>query len=144
MTEQEFFETMKNRGAQFAVAPAPGQVNLVNINLQKIQAAMIPADLANFYQKCGGINLGSGYVFGPNEFARGVKYPVPGILKINQDLTNIPELRGKTIFGRNDLFWFAFDVFGKYMMLDNIGLGTLRVYDDVYRAMFECLVGGKI
>ena len=53
-------------------------------------------------------------------------------------------LFGKTIFGMNDLFWFAFDTNGQCMMLDNLTLSTLRKYDDPYQAMLDCLIVGKI
>ncbi|MBO7508965.1 MAG: hypothetical protein J6T57_01670 [Alphaproteobacteria bacterium] len=144
MTEQDLLNTLNERGAIFAPPSTAGQINLTNMNLQKIRAAIIPSFLSNLYQKCGGINLGSGYIFGPNEVNRGTKYPIPNILQINQDLTNIQTLRGKTVFGRNDLFWFTVNAFGKCTMVDNLNLGSLRQYDDPYRAIFECLVGGKI
>lgn len=144
MTEQELVKIMQERGATFAPPVVVGQINLININLQKIHAAMLPKYMSDLYQTCGGINLGSGYIFGPTDVKRGTKYPVPNILKINQELTNIGALRGKTVFGRNDLFWFAFDTFGKCTMLDNLNLEVLREYDDPYRAIYECLVGGKI
>ena len=144
MTAQELLDTMHDRGAIFAEPCSSGDINLLNINLQKIRAATLPKYITEFYTTCGGINLRSGYIFGPREVNRTIKYPIPSILQINQDLTNIPSLRGKTVFGKNDLFWFVFDAFGKCEMLDNLNLGTLRKYEDPYRAMFECLVGGKI
>ena len=65
------------------------------------------------------------------------------IVSINRELSGIKKLRGLTLFGRNDLFWFAFDSFGTCMMLDNLNLGVLRKYDNPYRAMSDCLLGGK-
>jgi hypothetical protein len=53
-------------------------------------------------------------------------------------------LFGKTVFGRNDLFWFAFDTMGTCYMLDNLTLSILRKYDDPHRAIIDCLVVGKI
>jgi hypothetical protein len=53
-------------------------------------------------------------------------------------------LFGKTVFGRNDLFWFAFDAMGNCFMLDNLTLSQLRKYDNPYRAMLDCLIVGKI
>ena len=144
MTENELLKILAERGAIFAPAVSIGQINLTNINLQKIRAAMLPKYMSDLYQNCGGISLGSGYIFGPLDVKRGNKYPVPNILQINQDLTNIDALRGKTIFGRNDLFWFAFDTVGNCMMLDNLNLSVLRQYEDPYRAIFECIIGGKI
>jgi len=144
MTTDEILQTLSERGAFIAPPCDGGKINLINLNLQRLQVAVLPAFMIELYKKCGGLNLGSGYVFGPDEFQIGNKHPVPGIFEINQELTNIAALRGKTVFGRNDLFWFAFDSFGKCMMLDNIGLKVLRKYDDPYRAIFECLIGGKI
>lgn len=144
MTQQELLKILSDRNAFLAPPKNLGQINLVNINLQKIHVATLPVFMTELYKQCGGINLGSGYIFGPFEFAIDNKHPVPDIFEINNELTNINALRGKTVFGRNDLFWFAFDSFGKCAMLDNIGLNTLRKYDDPYRAIFECLIGGKI
>ncbi|MBO4480059.1 MAG: hypothetical protein J5742_00340 [Alphaproteobacteria bacterium] len=144
MTEQDFLTKIKERNVTCALAATPGQINLVNLNLQKIRAAMLPSYMISIYQKYGGMKLGSGYIFGPTEFASSSKYPTPNIFQINSDLTNIPSIRGKTIFGRNDLFWFAFDSFGTCFMLDNLGLSILRQYDDPYRAILDCLMGGKI
>ena len=66
------------------------------------------------------------------------------LLKINDDISVLGKTVGKTIFGRNDLFWFAFDAFGTFYMLDNLNLTPLRRYDDPYRAMTDCLISGKI
>ena len=137
-------ESLKRHNAFFAPPVPDGQIAILNMNLQKIRAATLPTEIIKFYQICGGIKLESGYVFGPNEFKTGKSHPVPNILEINQELTNIPTLRGKTIFGRNDLFWFAFDASGVYTMLDNVGLQVLRKYQDAYRAIYECIAGGKI
>ena len=144
MNEQEFLTKLSERNVLFAPAATVGQINLTNLNLQQIRAAMLPNYMINLYQKYGGMKLGTGYIFGPNEFTRSSKYPTPSIFQINSELTNISHLRGKTIFGRNDLFWFAFDSFGTCVMLDNLRLGILRKYDDPYRAMLDCLMGGKI
>lgn len=144
MTEQEFINKLNDCNVIFAPAAIAGTISLINLNLQKIRAAMIPTYMTNLYQKYGGMRLGAGYIFGPNEVERAPKYPIPNIFQTNSELTNIPELRGKTVFGRNDLFWFAFDSFGTCYMLDNLNLRVLRKYDDPYRAMLDCLLGGKI
>lgn len=144
MTQQELIETLTNRGAFFASACHPGQIKLLNINLQTLNVATIPNYMGEFYQVCGGAWLGTGYVFGPNEFSYNGHHPIPSILDINKDLTNLKTLRSKTVFGRNDLFWFAFDSFGECCMLDNLNLNVLRKYSDPYRAIYECLIGGKI
>lgn len=144
MTLQELISVLKNRGASFAPACSIGQINLVNINLQRIHAATLSTPMANLYQTCGGIWMGSGYIFGPQENTYNNKHPIPDIFNINRDLTNLPNMRGKTLFGRNDLFWFVFDAFGNCAMVDNLNLNVLRKYTDPYQAVYECLVGGKI
>lgn len=144
MTQQEFLDILKSRGAMFAPACPVGNINIINVNLQKIRAATLPGFLTDIYQICGGIKLGNGYIFGPKQFGKPGKHPIPDIFQLNNELTNLAALRGKTIFGRNDLFWFAFDSFGNCTMLYNIGLNVLRKYDDPYRAMLDCLIGGKI
>lgn len=144
MNKNEFLSLIKSRGAKLF---APGElvaINIANTNLQNMRAAMIPSFLQDFYTTCFGITLGPACIFGPTEIARGTKYPLPSIIKINQDMIGNKNLFGKTIFGRNDLFFFAFDTFGNCYMLDNLTLSILRKYDDPYRAMLDCLIVGKI
>ncbi|MBO4700843.1 MAG: hypothetical protein J5620_03805 [Alphaproteobacteria bacterium] len=144
MTQQEFLDVLKPRGTAFAPPSPIGNINIINVNLQKIRAAILPNFIIELYKVCGGIKLGNGYIFGPLPSGKPGKHPIPDIFNINNELTNFAALRGKTIFGRNDLFWFAFDSFGNCTMLDNLGLNVLRKYDDPYRAMLDCLIGGKI
>ena len=105
---------------------------------------MLPAFMSNLYTKTGGIILGNGCIFGPNELPQGLRYPIPTIVQINQDALINSKLLGKTVFGRNDLFWFTFDAFGTCFMLDNLTLSPLRKYEDPYRALIDCLIAGKI
>ena len=144
MTQQEFLDLINKHNATLAPAPDTDKIGIINMNLQQIHAALVPPFLQNLYRVCGGIIMGRGYILGPTEVQSGIQHPVPSIFQINQELTNIPKMRGKTLFGRNDLFWFIFDAFGKCTMLDNVGLKTLRQYDDPYHAMLDCLVGGKL
>lgn len=88
--------------------------------------------------------MGTGYMFGPSELQNGANFPIPSIVEINEELRNIPALKNKTLFARNDLFWFAFDAFGTYYMLNNVSGNILRQYDDVYRALYDCMMGGKL
>lgn len=144
MNYEEFLSLMQRHGTLFAPPATEQSIILANNALQRMRAAILPQPIIDFYIKCGGANLGTGYIFGPMEIVRGTKYPIPSILQINMDLAGIYRMHGKTIFGRNDLFWFAFDSFGKYVMLDNLTLNTMRTYDDAYRAMSDCLIAGKI
>ena len=105
---------------------------------------MLPSFMFDLYKSCSGITLGSAYIFGPKKTERGIKYPIPSIITINKEMNQNKNLFGKTVFGRNDLFWFAFDTNGTCFMLDNLTLSVLRKYDDPYRAMIDCLIVGKI
>lgn len=143
MTQEEFLIGIKNQGAIFAPAATSQAISLSNMSLQKMCAAMLPAFLIKIYEKAGGINLGNGYIFGPLEYTTGLNFPVPSILEINKSVNKHARMRGKTVFGRNDLFWFAVDSFGTCYMLDNLSLNPLRKYDDPYKALTDCLMAGK-
>lgn len=144
MTATEFLSLIKSRGA--TVFPVTKTVNLtiLNTGLQNMRAAMLQPFMIDLYNNCSGITLGSACIFGTSETQRGIKYPLPSIEKVNHDMMGNKNLFGKTVFGRNDLFWFAFDVNGTCFMLDNLTLTPLRKYDDPYRAMLDCLIVGKI
>lgn len=143
MTLTEFLSEIKSRGAILAPGADMRGLDIANNILQRQKSAIIPHAIAEFYAVAGGAYLDTGYIFGPGEIQRTIHYPVPSIIQINTDLAGMPQMYGKTMFGRNDLFWFAFDAFGKCEMLDNVNLRPLRRYDDAYRAMFDCLMGGK-
>ena len=144
MKKEEFLSLMKSRGATFFAPKELTDISITNSNLQSMRAAMLPAFLQDFYTTCFGITLGAACIFGPKEIKRGSKYPLPSITSINKDMIGNKNLFGKTVFGRNDLFWFAFDAVGNCFMLDNLTLSVLRKYDDPYRAMIDCLIVGKI
>lgn len=144
MNKNEFLSLMKSRGAIIYGPKELTAINIANTNLQDMRAAMFPVFLQDFYTSSFGITLGTSCIFGPIEIERGNKYPLPSIVKINKDINGNKNLFGKTVFGRNDLFWFAFDATGACFMLDNLTLSVLRKYDDPYRAMTDCLIVGKI
>lgn len=144
MNCDEFLSAIKSRGATMFAPANQGTIMLTNTSLQNMHCAMLPMFMIDLYQKTTAINLGNGYIFGPTEIARPHAYPIPSITDINQDFSGMQQIRNKTIFGRNDLFIFAFDAFGKTMMLDNLTLRTLREYDNPYRALTDCLIAGKI
>ena len=143
MTTTEFLSSLKSRGATIYPPATKRDIELANNALQSRRCAMLPAVLIELYRFAAAINLGNGYIFAPIEIPRDSRFPIPSITDINITLTNLPALRGKTVFGRNDLFLFAFDAFGTFYMLDNLNLRVLRKYDDPYRAMFDCLIAGK-
>lgn len=144
MTNNEFLSLIKSRGGHIFPAASASKINIANEKLQRNKNIMLPGFLIDLYQDCGGITLGSASIFGPIEIQRGVKYPLPAISNINLDLTTNKTIPGKAIFGRNDLFFFAYDINGTCFMLDNLTLSILRKYDDPYRAMTDCLIVGKI
>ena len=144
MTRDEFLSAIEKRGAQFAPAAGAREITLAGNALQAMRAAMLAPFIIELYSATGGINLGSGYIFGPTEWTENRRFPTPSIVDVNKEISNMPNMRGFTVFGRNDLFWFAFDAFGVCYMLDNLTLRRLRKYDDPYRAMTDCLIAGKI
>ena len=144
MTATEFLEQMKSRGAYITPPAHQNQISLLNGALQQRKYAMLPHALLELYKYAGAINLDTGYIFGPDEIKRQKTVPIPSILKYNDDISVLGKTFGKTVFGRNDLFWFAFDAFGTFYMLDNLTLSPLRKYSDPYRAMIDCLIAGKV
>ena len=144
MNTNEFLSLIKSRGATVFPAASVAEITMANANLQSMRAAMLQPFMIDLYQNCSGITLGSACIFGATENNQGIRYPLPSIEKINHDMMGNKNLFGKTVFGRNDLFWFVFDVNGNCFMLDNLTLSILRKYDDPYRAMIDCLVVGKI
>lgn len=144
MTTNEFISLIQSRGAIIVPSGDAGAINRANTILKDLQVAMLPSFLIDLYYNCSGITLGSACIFGPTEIERGIKYPLPSIVDINKEMAGNKNLFGKTIFGRNDLFWFASDAFGNCFMLNNLNLSVLRKYDDPFRAMLDCLIVGKI
>ena len=144
MTCSEFLSAIQSRGAKIYAPAHQSQILLLNGALQQRRYAMLPQSINELYSMVGAINLDTGYIFGPNEIMRDTTYPIPSILKVNDDIAPLGKTVGTTIFGRNDLFWFAFDAFGTFYMLDNLTLTPLRRYDDAYRAITDCLISGKI
>jgi hypothetical protein len=129
--------------------PVAGDVEIAQTQnaLQQMQAAMLPLALTDFYKNtAGGMLLGDAHIFGLSETRRGGAniYFIPSILQVNRDVSASPGMRGRTIFGRNSLFWFAFDAFGNCFMLNNMTLAPMRQYEDAYKAMSDCLAMGKI
>ena len=144
MTKDEFLSLIKSRGANIIAANLSNNTTTTNVRLQEIRASVIPTFLSDLYTSCAAIILGPACIFGLNEIARQNVHSLPSIVDINIDAAGNKNLYGKTIFGRNDLFWFATDALGNCYMLDNLTLSVLRKYEDPYRAMLDCLIVGKI
>lgn len=144
MTTTECLSLIKSRRASIFPISSTTDFNLINTKLQDAKAVILPKFMIDLYRNCSGITLGSACIFGSNEINRGIKYPLPSIIQINKDLPKNKNLFGKTVFGKNDLFWFAFDTMGNCFMLDNLTLSILRKYEDPYKAIIDCLMVGKI
>ena len=147
MNREEFIESIKSAGATFAPKASDRAIELAKHALQQMRAAMLPMPLIDLYKNfAGGITLGDAVIFGVEEIDKpGKSYEIPGIVKINRQISSLPEMRGKVVFGRNSLFWFGADVFGNFYMLDNLSLAPVRKYENMpYRAMRDCLIVGKI
>lgn len=144
MSQAEFLSSMKSNGALLAPGVSDREISITNSTLQNLRAATLPQFMIELYKSTGGIILGDGYIYGPTELKLTGKYPVPSIVDVNNEIASISIMRGKTVFGRNDLFWFAFDAFGTCYMLDNLTLRTMRQYTDPFRALIDCLIVGKL
>lgn len=140
----EFLKSIHTRGATFTSPVPTQQLSLTNAALQRGRYAMLPDFLIQLYTNTGGLNLGSGYIFGPNDVIYTPPFVIPSIIKVNNDVGPLGKTAGKTIFGRNDLFWFAYDAFGICYMLDNLTLKAIRKYDDPFKALNDCLIAGKL
>lgn len=145
MNFEELLSFLKQNDAFIANPSNERDIQITNSVLQNISAAIFPLFIMDFYKDFGGIVFGGSYIFGPAEINDPkLKYPIPSISEINNNLSGLKQLRGKTIFGRNDLFLFAFDAFGKCFMLNNLNLSVLREYEDPLRAIQDCLIIGKL
>lgn len=147
MTKEEFLSWVKSSGAIMLKPASNTEIAQTQNALQQIHAAIIPMTLTDFYKNmAGGILLGDAQIFGLSEIKREKtgNYYIPSVLQVNHDFHGFPNMRGKTIFGRNSLFWFAFDAFGKCFMLNNMTLAPMRQYDDIFKAISDCLAVGKI
>jgi hypothetical protein len=147
MTRDEFVSELKNRDATLLPTASDRAIELARNSLQQMRAAMIPQALSDMYKNvAGGIISGDSHIFGAEDIVRPKRnYEIPGLVQINREVSGMPGTAGKTVFGRNQMFWFAFDAFGNFYMLDILNLNVLREYkSDAYRAILDCLAVGKI
>jgi hypothetical protein len=132
-------------GAVFLPPSNAREVGLANAALQRVGAAILPGFLTDFYYSRGGAILGDACVFPVGDTDRPDRgYVMPGIDKINRDLAGFATLRGKTVWGRNQLYWFSADVSGNLYMHDVLTLRMLRKYDNFGAAVSDCLLVGKL
>ena len=153
MTREEFISELQSRGATLLPPSNTRALELAQNALQQMRAAMMPPAMIDIYlNTAGGMIMGDANIFGPDEIVRPVRnYEIPGLMQVNREIAGlppgprIPGARAKTIFGRNQMFWFAFDAFGEFYMLSILNLDVLREYKaDPYRAILDCLAVGKI
>jgi hypothetical protein len=146
MDKQEFLSEIKSRGGALLPPASDRAIELAQNSLQHMRAAMLPPFLIDLYRNdCGGIMLGDANIFGADGFSPpGARYELPGIVQVNREISGIPGMRGRTIVGRNALFWFGFDAFGTMYMLETLSLSPLRRYEEPFRALTDCLAVGKI
>jgi hypothetical protein len=132
-------------GAEFLPASNRRSLELANAAFQSMRAAVLPVGLADFYLSRGGAILGDAYVFPVEDAERpNRRYMIPGVVKINRDLSHLAALRGKTAWGRNQFYIFSCDVGGAMYMHDVLTLFVLRKYGDFGTALTDCLLAGKI
>ncbi|MCL1902038.1 MAG: hypothetical protein FWG18_00230 [Alphaproteobacteria bacterium] len=148
MNREEFIAELTNRNALMLPTTSDRAIELARGSLQQMRAAMMSLELIDIYKNiAGGIIMGDANIFGPEKFdrANGANYEIPDIVQVNREIANVPAARGKTIVGRNQMFWFAFDAFGTFYMLDILNLNPLRKYEsNPYRAIMDCLLVGRI
>ncbi|MCL2737372.1 MAG: hypothetical protein FWE17_00720 [Alphaproteobacteria bacterium] len=147
MTREEFISELEKRGAVLLPHASARALELAQNALQQMRAAMMPPVLSDIYKSiAGGMIAGDSNIFGTEDIARpGRNYEIPSLIQINREVSGLPGTAGRTIFGRNQMFWFAFDAFGNFYMLDILNLNALREYGgDAYRAILDCLAVGKI
>lgn len=146
MTREEFINELKSREAILSSPVSNRAIELSQNALQQMRAAMMPLVLIDIYRTiAGGIIMGDSHIFGPEEIHRPRGYEIPSLTQINREISGIPGARGKTVFGRNQMFWFAFDAFGNFYMMNILNLNPLRKYEaDPYRAILDCLAVGNI
>lgn len=143
-TCSDFLSNIKMRGAVFAPPIQMQQITLTNASLQRNHFAILPDFLIQLYSTTGGLNIGSAYIFGPTDITYNPPFVIPSITKVNFDIGPLGKTVGKTIFGRNDLFWFAYNAFGTCYMLDNLTLKPVKKYTDPYKSISDCLIAGKL
>lgn len=147
MNTNDFISLLQTNCAILLPVSSARTLELTQNNLQNMRIAMIPMDLLEIYKNvAGGIILGDANIFGPDKYDRvPADYELPDMVSVNRELSGNKSLSGKTIFGRNQMFWFAFDAFGRFYMLDVLTMRPLRDYGtDAVRAITDCLMFGKI
>ncbi|MDR1826195.1 MAG: hypothetical protein LBQ49_00715 [Rickettsiales bacterium] len=143
MTEK--LNYLKESGAVFFPPATSRALELANAAFQQMRASVLPKFFADFYLQYGGALLGDACVFPIEDKERPDRsYTIPGIVKINRDLAAFRTLRGKTVWGRNQMYVFSCDVLDNLYMHDVMTLQVLRKYGDLASALTDCMLVGKI
>ncbi|MDR3208590.1 MAG: hypothetical protein LBT45_01955 [Rickettsiales bacterium] len=141
----EKIKYLSESGALFLPGGSRRALELANAALQNMRAAVLPGVLSDFYLAHGGAVLGDACIFPLEDTDRPNRnYVIPGVVKINRDLSHIAALRGKTAWGRNQLYLFSCDIGRILYMHDVLTLQILRKYNDFGAALADCLLVGKI
>ena len=136
---------LKESGAVFLPPAGFRALELANAAFQHMRASVLPKSLADFYLEYDGAFLGDGIVFPLEDKERPQRnYAVSGIVGINRALSTFGPLRGKTVWGRNQIYMFSADVIGGIYMHDALTFQVLRKYGDFGAALADCLLVGKI
>ena len=141
----EKIEHLLKSGALFLPAANERAIVLANSAFQQMKASTLPLAVSNFYMEHGGVILGDACMFPIDDVDRpGRSYILPGIIKINREILHLDTLRGKTIWGQNQFYFFMCDATGSLYMQDVLTLSVLRKYGDFYQALSDCLLVGKV
>jgi len=142
---EEKIEYLKRAGAVFFPPGAARALNLANAAFQQMKASVLPTAMGTFYASYGGAVLGDACVFPIEDMDRPNRnYVMPGIVKVNRDMIDFKALRRKTIWGRNQFYWFSADFVGAICMHDVLTLTVLRKYGDIGSALADCLLAGRV
>ena len=143
MTEK--INYLKESGAAFLPPASFRALELANAAFQHMRASVLPKSAADFYLEHDGAFLGDAIVFPLEDKERPDRsYAIPGMIKVNRSLSSFAPLRGKTVWGRNQIYMFSADVIGGVYMHDALTLQVLRKYGDFGAALADCLLVGKI
>ncbi|MDR0803467.1 MAG: hypothetical protein LBO08_00035 [Rickettsiales bacterium] len=148
MTRAEFLNELNGWKIPLLPVCSFRSLELAQSALQQMKAAILPAAYLDLLQTVsGGLVIGDAVLFNADKIIRqtGGGQEIPGIIEINRELAGLPGMGGKTLIGRNGLFWFTADSFGNCYMLDIITLSVMRKYEnDFYGAVRDCLAVGRV
>ncbi|MCL2629175.1 MAG: hypothetical protein FWD33_00545 [Alphaproteobacteria bacterium] len=140
------FDELKSELVKYgakAARPAPDELVRTQAALQGMGKLMMPAGLVEFFQNFGAVVLGDAEIFAPMPAAIG-KMRTRTIIEVNGDMSASTPIGGKTVFGRNQLFWLVVGDDFKFHLLDLYTMRPAKAYDDVNLAVRDCLLVGAL